>query len=519
MRIKDITKEVKLEEAILMSMMASSNFLAKLRNSINQEYFTSSYGQEVCEWLFDYYDDHKKAPGQTLIKIFESKKDRFGREDANVIERLIHRMGELYDSEDDLDEEWIIKMSKPFFEKRELELKIEEATKLVNKGDIQEAKTVLDLSSALASVEVEPVSLTDSFVLETALSDEDDPVFSFDGGLGNVIGPLQKPWMVIFQAPMKRGKTQILCEMGFLAAVSGKKVYHVSMEMDTKASALRMMRRITGCCHIGGDYILPVFDCALNQSGECQSKHRPDQRPLIEENNKLPDFSTTEAILARNHIICNYCRNRPRLTQNYEPAVWYEVYNKETYRTKKNMKKIQVFEKLYGKNLKFVKYPKFSKTISEIFQEYHLYSLRTGFVADVMIIDYLDITKPLRNHTNSRDKFDETWKLAAGKADEFNVLLVSGAQGSRASIKKALMEEEDTTEDIRKLAHVDAMFSLNQTRGEKRKQVMRVGCLAHRHRDFDINKNAVLLQNIALGQVILDSEEMLVFESDFKEEN
>ena len=148
-----------------------------------------------------------------------------------------------------------------------------------------------------------------------------------------------------------------------------------------------------------------------------------------------------------------------------------------------------------------------------------MYSLRTGFVADVMIIDYLDITKPLRNHTNSRDKFDETWKLAAGKADEFNVLLVSGAQGSRASIKKALMEEEDTTEDIRKWAHVDAMFSLNQTRGEKRKQVMRVGCLAHRHRDFDINKNAVLLQNIALGQVILHSEEMLVFESDFKEEN
>ena len=66
MRIKDITKEVKLEEAILMSMMASSNFLAKLRNSINQEYFTSSYDQKVCEWLFDYYDDVLKDIGKVL---------------------------------------------------------------------------------------------------------------------------------------------------------------------------------------------------------------------------------------------------------------------------------------------------------------------------------------------------------------------------------------------------------------------------------------------------------------------
>ena len=518
MRIKKVSEDSKLEETILMGMTVSTTFLSKIRPVITDEFFTSSYSQTVCEWILKYFDKNLKSPMSTLEKIFEAKKDGMGREDIMVIAKLLERMNEIYSSLEDVDEEFLFQTAQPFLEKRDLELKIAKAEGLIAQDELQEAKALLESPSSTTVFEDEPISLTDPSLIEEALYKEKDPVFDYGGALGEIVGPLQKPWVVIFQAPMKRGKTQMLYETAILAASEGKKVYYVSLEMDKVSSSLRTMKRITGCGVKPGKVLVPTFDCRLNQTGECVNKHRVADIALLDEEGNCPDFSTVEAIESLEYKVCNYCRFHPKYYQIYEPSTWFEVYEKGRIQDKDNMGTIEAFERLYGKNIKFIKYPKFSKSITEIFQDYKLFSMRTGFVAEIFIIDYLDITKPTRFHSNSRDNYDEVWKIAAGKADEFNTLLISGAQGSRASIKKALMEEEDTTEDIRKLAHVDALFSLNQTRMEKRKGIMRVGCLVHRHRNFDLNKNAIILQQLSIGQVILDSEEVYVYESDFDQE-
>lgn len=518
MKIKKVSNESKLEETILMGMTVSTSFLSKIRPVINNEYFTSSYTQTVCEWILAFFDKNLRAPVSTLEKIFEAKKDGMGREDVMVITKLLERMNDIYSSLDDIDEEFFFQTARPFLEKRELEIKISKAEGLISQNELKEARELLESPPKTLEFEDAPVSLTDPELVDQALFAEEDPIFDYGGALGEIVGPLLKPWFIVLQAPMKRGKTQLLYETGILAAIDGKKVYHVSLEMDKVSSSMRTMRRITGCNLKPGKYVFPTFDCKLNQIGTCESKHRAGEINLLDEDGNYPDYSCPESIESSDYKICNYCRFHPKYYSIYEPSTWFEVYEKGRITDKKNMQIIQSFEKMYGKNIKFVKYPKYSRSIVEIFQDYKLYSMRTGFVADVFIVDYLDITKPTRFHANSRDNYDEVWKIAAGKADEFNVLFLSGAQGSRASIKKALMEEDDTTEDIRKLAHVDALFSLNQTRMEKRKQMMRVGCLVHRHRDFDINRNAIILQQISLGQVILDSEEVMVYESDFEQE-
>lgn len=518
MRIKKVSEESKLEETILMGMTVSTEFLSKIRPVIEEDFFTSTYTQTVCQWILKYFDRNLRSPSSTLEKIFESKKSDMGREDVMVIAKLLERMNEIYSSLEDIDEEFLFQTAQPFLEKRELELKIAKVEGLIAQDELQEAKTLMESPCKTAIFEEEPVSLTDAALIEETLYKEKDPVFDFGGALGEIIGPLHKPWVVIFQAPMKRGKTQMLYETGTLAAADGKKVYHVSLEMDKLSSSMRAMRRITGCNLKRGKYILPAFDCRLNQTGECVNQNRIGDIALLDEEGNCPDYSTIESIESIEYKPCNYCRFHPKYYQLYEPSTWFEIHEKGSITDKSNMSIIKAYERLYGKNIKFVKYPKFSRSITEIFQDYKLYSMRTGFVADIFIIDYLDITKPTRFHSNSRDNYDEVWKIAAGKADEFNVLLFSGAQGSRASIKKALMEEEDTTEDIRKLAHVDALFSLNQTRMEKRKGIMRVGCLVHRHRQFDLNQNAMILQQLEIGQVVLDSEEVYVYESDFDQE-
>lgn len=68
------------------------------------------------------------------------------------------------------------------------------------------------------------------------------------------------------------------------------------------------------------------------------------------------------------------------------------------------------------------------------------------------------------------------------------------------------MDETDTSEDIRKMAHVDIWAALNQLSSEKRDKCARIGLVAHRHRDFDKTKQAMILQDIDTGQFVLDSE-------------
>ena len=73
-------------------------------------------------------------------------------------------------------------------------------------------------------------------------------------------------------------------------------------------------------------------------------------------------------------------------------------------------------------------------------------------------------------------------------------------------MEKAKVKGSETAQWIGILAHVDAMFSMNQTPEEKRKGVMRIGKIAHRHEDFDTDQDCYVLQALELGQFHLDSQ-------------
>jgi hypothetical protein len=91
-------------------------------------------------------------------------------------------------------------------------------------------------------------------------------------------------------------------------------------------------------------------------------------------------------------------------------------------------------------------------------------------------------------------------------SDERHCLVVTASQSNRKSFKKKHVTQTDIAEDIRKLAHVDAMMSLNQTPEEKHSSVMRVNMIALRGDDFDEYASCIVTQQLKLGQVCLDSQ-------------
>lgn len=520
MRLKKATTETRLEETILMGMIVSTDLLLELRSLIDSNYFTSTYSQTVCNWILDYFDAHQKAPYNMLESIFESKKDLLDREDVSVIAKLFERMNKLYADMENPSADFFRDLSLPFFEKRELELKIEKAQGFLAQGEIEQAKDTIFQPSKVEIVNFCPISPTSTSIIEEAFFQQEDAVLNLPGAVGNLLGPLNKKWMVMIQAPMKRGKTFLSEEIGFLATLDRKRVYYVSMEMSEKDMSKRHAKRITACADEGeGYYIVPTFDCRLNQDGSCESKNRGNEITLVSDDGQYPDYSDVQTLKGLSYKPCTYCRDLGD-KRVWDQSVWFKTVWKRDILHKSMMERIANYDKMYGEQyMKFVAYPKFSRSITEIFQDYERFSQKTGWKADIFIIDYLDITKPERFYKQSRDTIDDNWKTAAGLFSKYDVLGITPSQGSRASIKKAIMEEDDTSEDIRKLAHVDICISMNQTRIEKRKHVYRLGLLAHRHRRFDINENALVLCQFQLGQVILDSTTVFIQEQDFEEQN
>jgi len=208
-QLKKVSSDTKIEETVLMGMTVSTPFLSKIRSVISESFFTSSYAQTVCEWILGYFDKNLKAPMGTLEKIFESKKDSLGREDIMVIVKLLERMSDIYSDLEDVDDDFLFQTAMPFIEKRELELKMDKAAGLISQGEFKEAREILETPPKTVAFEDVPESPVNDELVEKVLFSEHNYVFEYGGALGNVIGPLKKKWTIIFQAPMKRGKTQM----------------------------------------------------------------------------------------------------------------------------------------------------------------------------------------------------------------------------------------------------------------------------------------------------------------------
>jgi len=129
-----------------------------------------------------------------------------------------------------------------------------------------------------------------------------------------------------------------------------------------------------------------------------------------------------------------------------------------------------------------------------------------GFIADVIIVDYADILKPEDDAMEGIQKEDRTWIALAQLASERNALTFAPTQVTKAALEANLLKEAHTARWVGKLGHVDAMLAISQTEEEKRMGRSRLSTMIHRHKDYDSSHTITLLQQLAIGQVHLDSD-------------
>lgn len=290
-----------------------------------------------------------------------------------------------------------------------------------------------------------------------------------------------------------------LQELAICGLFAGLKVAYFSLEMNKKAVSKRIYKRITALTNSAGRHHYPVFDCYRNQTNTCKRIQRTCRCGIKEPGEDQPEF-----YYAKGYKPCTQCVG----TEDYVQAVWYQEFNQSENMGSKNVgKKIKNFVLQYGDNLRIMAYPAFSASFDDMESDLDSLEFQEGFVPEMICTDYFDIANPGNDSggLSERGRADHVWKRGKGLAAKRHCLMATVLQSNRASISKKSLEQEDTSEDIRKLAHVDLLLGLNQTKDEKGQGIMRVGVVAHRHEEFSFKGEVIALQSFAIGNPCLFS--------------
>lgn len=97
-----------------------------------------------------------------------------------------------------------------------------------------------------------------------------------------------------------------------------------------------------------------------------------------------------------------------------------------------------------------------------------------GFIPDVVIIDYADLMRPMKDRGDLRHEISDTYLGLRDLAEEFNIALWTASQTNRGGADKELISNEDFSEAYAKAAHADTVTSFNQNLTEKSQGLARL---------------------------------------------
>lgn len=499
MSVSRKTVENSVEDQIVLAMIVSTEFNNKIDHIFRPDFMLNPYSKTVTKWCRDYFKEYRKAPGMNVKAVYELEKGNLDKAESEIIKVLLSKLNDTYVSGDGINHEYIYDKTLDYFNERELDIRLDKALKMKQAGRIKEAREVITEKSHLEKVISRWETAFDPYdVVETYKESDAKIVSAFPGILGDLIGPLERGWLFGLIGAFKRGKTFYMLDLAVHTLMRRRNVAFISLEMTAEGIKERLYKRITG---LGDEdqYLFPMFDCRLNQTGECTRRERTNTVAIRE---------AGEFIETKEHVgyqPCFFCRNKyPKV---YKPDVWYEPIRTPVFSLKTVQKKIRAFSTMYGNRLRIKSYPRFSATLDDIARDLDTLEHLEGFIPDLIVVDYATIVRPGKDSSkDKRDAIDYIWKTLAQMASERHCLVVSASQGTRDSLKKFQMGETDIAEWIGILGHVDVFSAISQTDYEKGRGVIRFNVLEHRHREYSPNKSVMVLQHVRTGQTYLDSE-------------
>jgi hypothetical protein len=490
--------ESTMEKRIITGLITSDELLKQLVDTINPEYFKSSYIRKLCYWILEFYTKYEKAPFEDITNILNVKERELKDGEYELVEEVLKEASVQYKHIQSMNVDYLADQALEFFNTRELEIITGNVQYYLSKGQLEKAQEQLALYKKATKNLTKWENPLEADKVHEAFAASERDFFRLPGKMGELIGNMKPGWLVGISGKFKGGKTWLMIDFAIMAMTSQLPTVFVSQEMSALEIRERIYKRLTAFGDHAGQFIYPAFDCWYNQTGECTRRERVNRITLIT-GEEPPPFTPDNP-----YRICTHCReNNPRL---YKRALWYVLHERPEYERFNVADIMESFNRLYGDYIRVRAYPRFSASMGDIERDLDILEFSEGFVAKVGLFDYADIFKGDNEHLTGVDKEDNVWIHMAQTAAKRRMLAITGTQLTKEgqdAMKQAIKHQARW---IGKLAHVDMFLMLDQTDKEMRQGISRLSVGMHRHAKFDRDRQLWLLQNYSLGQPVLDAE-------------
>jgi hypothetical protein len=510
-----------MERKIIIGLIVSTEFLQQIKDEWNPEYIESQVAKTLAGWCWEFYNTHNKAPNKEIesILIKKLRKKKIKKDLAEELETdILQGLSEQYTS-NDLDVDALLTDTREYFTERQLQLLSEELQTYIEKGEIDKAKAAYEKFQLIEGGQKEGLDLSSDEVfakIDEAFDTNNQIVIKFTGALGDFWNDeLVRGGFVAILAPEKRGKTFMLMEAMMEGYLQKRKVAFFQAGDMTEGqqlirTAIYLAQKSNKEKFCGKQYI-PVLDCIKNQTDTCNKKIRACQFGVFEPDRveNLRQTITYDELVEAHQANKFYknCYNCLNWSKNKWGTPWLARFdNGKDPLTAKEAK--NHFKKFFHGNetIKLSTHANGELTINKMKSILSTWARKDKFVPDLILVDYADLLVSTER-MDTRHQIDHIWRSLRGMSQTYNALIIAPTQADAKSYEQELLKLGNFSEDKRKLAHVTAMYGLNQSPDgrEKKLGIMRINKIVVREDGFHESDQVHILQKLAIGRPNLGS--------------
>lgn len=434
---------------ILYHCITNDDFLKKVKIHLEPKIFKTKERIFLCELIYKYYDEYKKAPKDDFLPIFEEEKDSISSSLYDRCMAIISFMKGIKKSNSD----FVLNNIHRAIRHLAIEEAIVKSAQLIKSKQYEEAKRIF----LEALKKPEEIKLTnydyfkDKTYVEERLEGKTYKMKSLINGLDRLIGGFNPTWLTTILAKAKGGKTTLLVELAIAAAQQGLKVLFVSLEMNKT--------EIDNC-----------FDMALGGLGD-----KPNEKVD---------------------------------TYIYKGTNWIKIKRKipTIFDIDKVSKNREIMAKQGGKiiiadrsSLKF-NYRDAENLLDEL-QETH------GIIFDVLIVDYLGEMGKTEPTQSKKERISANTSGLKGIGKDYNLIVFSAMQGNRKAMNVDVFSSDLISDAIEPIFVSDLVLAICQNDEEEKNDLSRIFVAEYRHGPK--HTSVTLLRDLNTKQIALDETKPL----------
>ena len=445
------------EKDFVTSLIMSDKCCQVLLPYVKLNYFEVDYARTVVSWVNDYYRKFKHAPKDDISSLYRVHCDEI--QDEALKELVLNYIQELANSEIQINnEDYLLDRSKDFLDYKALQNYTEELNACLQTRSMDKARKIQADYKKINTVELNEadiMDINDAEIIQQALDESEEELFPLPEALSKTFGIIHRNDFISLLSPAKKGKSWLLQYLAIQALRAHLNVVFVSMEM-TRAEVIQRLWKTMFGAHSG-----------LIKAGSYEGAR------FVEDSYEEGKY--------RSEIV----------NINVKEGMGKNVQDLQKELRTSNQ---------YAGHLRVIAYPAFGASVIDITNRIEELA-NDGFVTDVLIIDYADITKPIGGGSEVRNQLDSIWKHLRGFSMKFHCATVTASQTNRGGFSSSVVGAETISEDIRKICHVTSLVSMEQTPKMKKKHIMRLRNIALRNGESS-DDPCVFCQCLPLGQFV-----------------